>query len=667
MISTNIIRRMRNIIRGGAKVVSLDKHSVNSKHSSINGKRKRFLQLPFRRKKQGVVVADNLVNSKIGVNIVEVPGPEVEPEAQKEQEQEQQQGQERQLQQRQEQHHQPQQHHQPPQAMNIDADIKTACTLALLSLFPEICPDFLQKTSEHLQYDYESIASHLLDQIDDGKPYPQRSLKRKRVSLSGSGGGSSSKEASINCASTATADIIAALEAADADAADDQEDNADADVDTAAAAREARAVAAFSTNARAAFAANKEYIKQASILLRQAYVKVPQKYIATFLPTHRNCLLPALLALETMVAAGPLPYKEKVRGTYVIKDYAPAQLPDTIRATQSGIVMKDILQEYELALRLREARRVGKSAADRRVSDEAANYAQAEREGAVRECECCCADVPINRMVHCDNAEATHFFCKQCARRMAETQIGLFKYHLACMSMDSCEAGFSHDQRRLFLSRKTTRALERIEQDHVLRVAGLEGLERCPFCPFAAEYPPVEVNKEFTCQNPGCEAVTCRLCQKETHIPKTCDEAERERGDRPSARLLVEEAMSMAMIRSCNKCTTPFIKEQGCNKMTCTNAGCGNVQCYVCHTSCDYSHFDDTTRGGKKGNCPLFESAEKRHEEEVQAAEARAREEVAQKNPGLDMSTLQFDLSDKVLDDERRRRNADVARVAGRI
>ncbi|EPE03610.1 ring finger protein [Ophiostoma piceae UAMH 11346] len=449
----------------------------------------------------------------------------------------------------------------------------------------------------------------------------------------------------------------------DADDADTLEDNAD--VEDSAAAREARAVAAFSTDARVAFAANKEYIKEASILLRQAYIKVPQKYIATFLPKHKNCLLPALLAFETMITTEQLPYKEKVRGTVVIKEYTPSQLPDTIRTAKPGII-KNVLQEYELALRLRDVRRFWRTVADRRVLDEAANYAQAERDGAIQECECCCADMPINRMVHCDNAQATHFFCKDCARRMAETQVGLFKYHLTCMSMDSCEAGFSHDQRRLFLSKKTTRALEHIEQDHVLRVAGLEGLERCPFCPFAAEYPPVEVNKEFACQNPGCEAVTCRLCQKDTHIPKTCEEAERERGDQPSARLLVEEAMSMAMIRSCNKCTTPFIKEHGCNKMTCTNAGCGNVQCYVCHMSCDYSHFDDTTRGGKKGNCPLFESAEKRHEEEVQAAEARAREEVAKKNPGLDMSTLQFDLSDKVLDDERRRRNDDQAHIVGR-
>jgi len=86
----------------------------------------------------------------------------------------------------------------------------------------------------------------------------------------------------------------------------------------------------------------------------------------------------------------------------------------------------------------------------------------------------------------------------------------------------------------------------------MLRLAGIENLETCPFCPYAAEYPPVEVDKEFRCQNPECDEISCRLCRKPTHIPKSCAEAEMENGH--SARRAIEEAMSSAMIRKCNKC-----------------------------------------------------------------------------------------------------------------
>lgn len=122
------------------------------------------------------------------------------------------------------------------------------------------------------------------------------------------------------------------------------------------------------------------------------------------------------------------------------------------------------------------------------------------------------------------------------------------------MSVDSCSSGFSRDQRDLFLDEKMTIALERIEQEAVLRMAGIENLETCPLCPFAAEYPVVEENKEFRCENPECLMVSCRLCRRETHIPKTCEEFAREEGH--SARRVIEEAMSAALIRKCNKCTS---------------------------------------------------------------------------------------------------------------
>lgn len=68
---------------------------------------------------------------------------------------------------------------------------------------------------------------------------------------------------------------------------------------------------------------------------------------------------------------------------------------------------------------------------------------------------------------------------------MAETQIGLSKHHLECMSIDGCKGGFSMTQREMFLDTHSKTALDRIEQEAVLREAGLENLETCPFCPFA--------------------------------------------------------------------------------------------------------------------------------------------------------------------------------------
>lgn len=123
--------------------------------------------------------------------------------------------------------------------------------------------------------------------------------------------------------------------------------------------------------------------------------------------------------------------------------------------------------------------------------------------------------------------------------------------------MDDCPGIFLAAERRSYLGGKTISALDRLEQGAALREANIENLASCPFCPYAAECPPAEVDREFRCQNPECRVVSCRLCNKETHIPKTCAEAAADNTD--SARHQIEEAMSAAMIRKCNKCEFPLV------------------------------------------------------------------------------------------------------------
>jgi hypothetical protein len=213
----------------------------------------------------------------------------------------------------------------------------------------------------------------------------------------------------------------------------------------------------------------------------------------------------------------------------------------------------------------------------------------------------------------------------------------------------------------LFLTEQTAIALDRAEAEANLRKAGIENLESCPFCPFAMEYPPVDEHREFKCQHPECLEVSCRLCREKTHIPKTCEEYRREQGI--SVRNQVDEAMSRALIRNCNKCKTPFIKEEGCNKMTCTQGGCRNVQCYICSASCGYEHFNDKTRGGKDGNCPLFDAdIQVRHENEVIEAQKAAMAEVLAEHPEYTEEDLKLHVSDRVkADEEARKKTKNVA------
>ena len=208
-------------------------------------------------------------------------------------------------------------------------------------------------------------------------------------------------------------------------------------------------------------------------------------------------------------------------------------------------------QEFLAAQEVCSAKSATKAAEEAREMEEKENLEKAKAEGAITECGCCFDELPFNRMVHCDG-DTSHWFCFDCARRQAESQIGQQLYHLGCMSMDGCDATFSRDQKDLFLDERLKRALEEIEQDDSIRRAGIEGLETCPFCSYAAEYPPVEVNWEFECQQPDCGVKSCRRCRQETHIGKSCDEATHNKGE--DAKRKLEEARSLAMIRECYKC-----------------------------------------------------------------------------------------------------------------
>lgn len=62
-------------------------------------------------------------------------------------------------------------------------DAKVACREQVMAVFPDICPDHLEILALNHGYDPHALIPYILDQVDNGKPFPKRqriSLKRKR-------------------------------------------------------------------------------------------------------------------------------------------------------------------------------------------------------------------------------------------------------------------------------------------------------------------------------------------------------------------------------------------------------------------------------------------------------------------------------------------------------
>ncbi|KAI9686206.1 MAG: hypothetical protein M1822_003861 [Bathelium mastoideum] len=269
--------------------------------------------------------------------------------------------------------------------------------------------------------------------------------------------------------------------------------------------------------------------------------------------------------------------------------------------------------------------------------------------GTLHHCPSCLDDVPGNQVVFC-SGPIRHPCCLECLQAYATVRINSLRCDLGCIYEKDCPGNYeTQRQLKQVLEPNLFQKFERLQQDEEIKTAGLAGLEECPFCDFKAICElPTEVDKEFRCLNPECEKISCRLCHHETHVPLSCKEFDSRKES--SARHAVEEAMAEGLIRKCNRCQTPFIKDQSsCNKITCER--CSNVQCYCCgqnlmNSSLAYQHF-------VIGKCEQFDNTVQRHEDDVRKAEEKAISKAKAENPQLSSEQLEIKVSEAVRNAER--------------
>ncbi|KAL5400741.1 hypothetical protein PMIN03_012126 [Paraphaeosphaeria minitans] len=384
------------------------------------------------------------------------------------------------------------------------------------------------------------------------------------------------------------------------------------------------------------------YTNDVAELLKDEFVYVPVRHINLVIKEQKT-LYKAYSVIEKQLRE----YNQYDRSKEPFRKVHTARTKRNIEASQ-------IQRGSQVPKELQAAKMKSEEAAVKRRRAEDASRAEEENmkeavlTGEMTECQCCFDEFPLNRMVGCGGA-IMHFLCRECVKNYVESEIGSSRCRPICFAESRCGGNFTRQQLQDCLTNTTFDRLEHMQQMQDLEGAGLD-LDECPFCDFKQECPPVDEDKEFRCLNPKCRKTSCRLCQKETHVPLTCGESKK--NEKLTFRHDVEEAMSAALIRNCNKCKNPFIKQDGCNKMSCPQ--CGNSQCYVCSKDIkDYNHFSD--HSASEGGCQLHDNVEDRHEQEVKKAADEALAKALAENPGLSDADLMIHISDRVKQAEQRR------------
>ncbi|KAF7363529.1 hypothetical protein MSAN_01009400 [Mycena sanguinolenta] len=354
-----------------------------------------------------------------------------------------------------------------------------------------------------------------------------------------------------------------------------------------------------------------DYEQLAIEALMMDFPLIPKPHIRHSLFAHHSLYAPTHIFLEEERKGGVLPYTPKT---------VPSRLPAKGK--------RKALHDAEFD---KERGWIQSRAQPEPVAEESQS---GDCEDGI-ECGCCFADYPFEKMIQCPDA---HLFCSSCMTTYAENLLGGHDHRIICMDQSGCKLPFPYTELQRFLTPKLLSLYERVKQTKEVEAAGIEGLEECPFC----EYKMVIENaqeKLFNCGNDDCGAVSCRQCKRMDHLPKSCKEMDQDK--KLDDRHVIEEAMTRALMRNCPKCQKSFIKESGCNKMTCPN--CFSLSCYVCRQLITgYDHFNQqpgqpavvgTSKAG--GKCALWESVEERHALEVKEAQKKALADFKRDNPDI--------------------------------
>lgn len=259
-----------------------------------------------------------------------------------------------------------------------------------------------------------------------------------------------------------------------------------------------------------------------------------------------------------------------------------------------------------------------------KIENEHKEFNTLKAKNQLLECQCCYDNECVPSKV--STCEEGHTFCNDCVIKGTDSKMGDSDTHIKCFT--NCDAEFSLSTLQKILKPSKFRILLEKRQAAEVLAAGLTGLVSCPFCHFATI--PPEGDKVFKCLNTDCMKQSCIICKEPNHVPYRCDEV----GKADKTRKYIEEKMTEALSRVCYNCRKTFIKEEGCNKITCT---CGAYMCYLCDKRVtNYDHFrgqgsNDLTR------CPLYSDNDMLNYQTVKKVAEEIKKKLIAEDPTLNI------------------------------
>lgn len=231
-------------------------------------------------------------------------------------------------------------------------------------------------------------------------------------------------------------------------------------------------------------------------------------------------------------------------------------------------------------------------------------------------CQCCFCEFPPDEIVMCTgaNSKYIHITCYDCLKGYFESVLDQKKSVGCMMSNEGCNGRYhDHDVKKSLSDEQYNKYTECLKVEEALQFTILDDYHMCPFC---SKYGIIAENvdrlseSELSIECKQCLKSWCVKCRNESHVPDPCGKLKTSNSE--TVKHAVAKAINDSAIHKCPKCQLKFIKEEGCNLITCSS--CKTYSCYLCgliivpKDDKKYWHFKGAGSAEPGAECPLYNS-----------------------------------------------------------
>jgi len=248
----------------------------------------------------------------------------------------------------------------------------------------------------------------------------------------------------------------------------------------------------------------------------------------------------------------------------------------------------------------------------------------------IKTCNVCFDEVETrDNLIECSssNPELPHIVCKSCLLGNITSMLNDGIASTECMfeKSDKCSGCYNEIQINTSIGKDNQEMMEKwndtILSTDIVKLAGI--CDNYLICPLCCHWgcifePPAGFNgalHPFNIPCGKCNDSWCTLCKRKAHGGRTCYELYFNIGDNLEVKgkvidKMLQDIVMRALTLCCTICGCTYIKEEGCNLMTCPK--CSGMSCYICGMKLYYKgntkywHFTGHALAEPGGICPLW-------------------------------------------------------------